>query len=88
MKHGEKLLMSYLTAPNETLRDIDGDENSIVEILEALEGIHTLFLEMLIDLKASEAPEISYSWEWDDFSYDEYEPRPTIPPYDPELGIV
>ena len=51
---GEKILMNYLLSPNETLRDLDGDVEAIVAVLDALEGIHRVFLELLIDLQGSE----------------------------------
>ena len=54
MKYGEKLLINYIEAPNETLRDIAGDVHALVSVLDALEGIHRVFLELLIDLQGSE----------------------------------
>jgi hypothetical protein len=50
---GKKLLMDYLEQPNETIRDLYGDVEAIVAILDTLENIHRVFLEMLIDLHGS-----------------------------------
>ena len=49
MKYGEKLIIDYIEARNETLRDVSGDTEAIVAVLDALEGIHRVFLELLID---------------------------------------
>ena len=54
MKYGEKLIINYIEAPNETLRDVSDDTEAIVAVLDALEGIHRVFLEVLIDLQGSE----------------------------------
>jgi len=54
MKYGEKLIINYIEAPNETLRDVSDDTEAIVAVLDALEGIHRVFLELLIDLQGSE----------------------------------
>ena len=54
MKYGEKLIINYIEAPNETLRDVSDDTEAIVAVLDALKGIHRVFLELLIDLQGSE----------------------------------
>ena len=54
MKNGEKQIINYIEAPNETLRDVSDDTEAIVAVLDALEGIHRVFLELLIDLQGSE----------------------------------
>ena len=46
---GEKILMNYLLSPNETLRDVDGDVEAIASVLDALESIHRVFMELLLE---------------------------------------
>ena len=47
--YGKELLISYLTQPNETLRDISDDPVSISEILDEIDALHRVFLELLLD---------------------------------------
>ena len=48
---GFKILMNYLLAPNETLRDVGADVEAILSVLDALESIHKVFLGMLLHIQ-------------------------------------
>jgi len=71
--YGAKLIVSYLNAPNETLRDISStkDIRAIVAVLEKVEDIHRAFLELLIDLSAENDPCYYYETTSSITDYDE-----------------
>jgi len=49
MTYGEKLIIDYIEARNETLRDVAEDTEAIVAVLDALESIHRVFMELLLE---------------------------------------
>ena len=54
---GINLLKSFLEAPNETLRDLDGDPVAIAAVLRAIYAIEEVFEDLLIRHKSGSYPD-------------------------------